>query len=140
MTLGSTRESGGVAATPASGTEPQCPLKCLGYGLFGRGDVTSLGLQYQTGDSVQLLSLGVGTQLPIGQRWRIGPRLRVDQRSLTSDDSQALIYSPSLRAEMRGKHLTFELEGGAELGSRDLGTTSEDSSRYYFSLGYRYDF
>ena len=140
MTLGSTRESGGVAATPASGTDTSVSTQVLGYGLFGRGDVTSLGFQYQTGDSVQMLSLGVGTQLPIGQRWRIGPRLRVDQRSLKSDDSQALIYSPSLRAEMRGKHLTFELEGGAELGSRDLGTTSEDSSRYYFSLGYRYDF
>jgi len=140
MTLGSTRESGGVAATPASGTDTSVSTQVLGYGLFGRGDVTSLGFQYQTGDSVQMLSLGVGTQLPIGQRWRIGPRLRVDQRNLKSDDSQALIYSPSLRAEMRGKHLTFELEGGAELGSRDLGTTSEDSSRYYFSLGYRYDF
>ena len=140
MTLGSTRESGGIAATPSSGTDTAVSTQALGYGLFGRGDVTSLGLQYQTGDSAQMLSLGVGTQLPIGQRWRVGPRLRLDQRKLESDRSTSFTYSPALRAEMRGKHLTFEMEGGAEIGSRDVGTSSEDASRYYFSLGYRYDF
>ncbi|MGB7739525.1 MAG: hypothetical protein WBM03_10450, partial [Steroidobacteraceae bacterium] len=88
----------------------------------------------------RMLSLGVGTQLPIGERWRLGPRLRLDQRKLESDNSTSLVYSPALRAEMRGKHLTFEVEGGAEIGSRDMGTISEDTSRYYFSLGYRYDF
>ena len=140
MTLGSTRESGGIAATPSSGTDTAVSTQALGYGLFGRGDVTSLGLQYQTGDSAQMLSLGVGTQLPIGQRWRVGPRLRLDQRKLESDRSTSFTYSPALRAEMRGKHLTFEMEGGAEIGSRDVGTSSEEASRYYFSLGYRYDF
>ena len=64
MTLGSTRESGGVAATPSSGTDTAVSTQAMGYGLFGRGDVTSLGLQYQTGESSQMLSLGVGTQLP----------------------------------------------------------------------------
>lgn len=140
MTLGSTRESGGVPATPSSGTDTAVSTQAMGYGLFGRGDVTSLGLQYQTGESAQMLSLGVGAQLPVGERWRVGPRLRLDQRKLESDRSTSLVYSPALRAEMRGKHLTFEVEGGAEIGSRDLGTSSEDTSRYYFSLGYRYDF
>ena len=140
MTLGSTRESGGVAATPSSGTDTAVSTQAMSYGLFGRGDVTSLGLQYQTGETSQMLSLGVGTQLPIGERWRVGPRLRLDQRKLETDRSTSLVYSPALRAEMRGKHLTFEVEGGAEIGSRDLGTSSEDASRYYFSLGYRYDF
>jgi hypothetical protein len=140
MTLGSTRESGGVAATPSSGTDTAVSTQAMGYGLFGRGDVTSLGLQYQTGTSAQMISLGVGTQVPVGERWRVGPRLRLDQRKFESDRSTSLVYSPALRAEMRGKHLTFEVEGGAEIGSRDLGTSSEDASRYYFSLGYRYDF
>jgi hypothetical protein len=140
MTLGSTRQSGGVPATPSSGTDTAVSTQALGYGLFGRGDVTSLGLQYQTGESAQVLSLGVGTQLPIGERWRVGPRLRLDQRKLEIDRSTSLTYSPALRAEMRGKHLTFEVEGGAEIGSRDMDTISENASRYYFSLGYRYDF
>jgi len=140
MTLGSTPASGGVAAMPSSGTETAVSTQVLGYGLFGRGDVTSLGLQYQTGETQQMLSVGLGAQVPVGERWRIGPRLRVDQRKLASDDSQSTTYSPALRAELRSKHVTLEMEGGAELGSRDLGTSTEESSRYYLSLGYRYDF
>ena len=92
MTLGSTPESGGVPATPSSGTDTAVSTQVLGYGLFGRGDVTSLGLQYQTGESAQLLSLGVGTQLPIGDRWRVGPRLRLDQRKLDIDRSTSLTF------------------------------------------------
>lgn len=140
LSVDSTPASGGVAAVPASGTDVAVSTQMLGYGLFGRGDVTSAGLQYQSGDSASMLSLGLGTQLPVGAHWRLGPRLRVDQRELEFDGSTAVIYTPSLRAERRGKHLTFEFEGGAEFGSRDLDTGSEDSSRYYFSLGYRYDF
>jgi hypothetical protein len=129
-----------VAATPATGSDTALSTQLLGYGLFGRGDVSSIGLQFQTGESQDMVSLGLGSQLPIGERWRVGPRLRIDQRQLKTDGSDSLSYTPAIRAEMRNKHVTIELEGGAELGSRDLGGATEDSTRYYFSLGYRYDF
>jgi hypothetical protein len=140
MNFGATPASGGVAATPASGSDTAVSTQVLGYGLFGRGDVTSVGAQYQTGENQDMVSLGLACQLPIGERWRLGPRLRIDQRKLKTDDSDALTYTPALRAEMRHKRFTAEFEGGAEFGSRDLGGATEDSSRYYFSLGYRYDF
>jgi hypothetical protein len=140
LTFGATPASGGVPATIEPGTDTAVSTQLLGYGLFSRGDVTSLGFQYQTGDTQQMQSLGLGLQLPLGERWRLGPRLRVDQRKLEADASTSTTYTPALRAEMRGQHLTIEVEGGAELGSRDLGQQTEDSSRYYFSLGYRYDF
>ena len=140
MSFGATPESGGVAATPASGSDTAFSTQLLGYGLLGRGDVNSIGLQFQTGASQDMVSLGLGSQLPIGERWRVGPRLRIDQRQLQTDGSDSLTYTPAVRAEMRSKRVTIELEGGAELGSRDLGGATEDSTRYYFSLGYRYDF
>jgi hypothetical protein len=140
MSFDATPASGGVAATPASGSDNAVSTQLLGYGLLGRGDVTSIGLQYLTGEDQDMVSLGLGSQLPVGERWRIGPRLRIDQRQFNADDSDSLTYTPALRAEMRHKRFTVEFEGGAELGSRDLGGATEDSSRYYFSLGYRYDF
>jgi hypothetical protein len=140
MTLGATPESGGVGATPATGSETSIATQALGYGLFGRGDTTSFGLQFQAGDTAQTISLGLGTQLPVGERWRLGPRLRVDQRDFDVDGSRQLVYSPSMRAELRGAHLTLEFEGGAEFGTRDFGTGSTDTTRHYASLGYRYDF
>jgi hypothetical protein len=138
--LGATPASGGVPATVESGRDSAISTQLLGYGLFGRGDVTSLGLQYQTGDTQEMVSLGLGAQLPIGQRWRIGPRLRLDRRTLEDGDSTTMTWSPTVRAELRGKRLTLELEGGAEIGSRDFASQTEDSARHFFSLGYRYDF
>ena len=140
MTLGATPASGGVAATADSGTDVAVSTQLLGFGLFGRGDVSSLGLQYLSGTSSETLSLGLSSQFPVGELWRIQPRLRVDQRKFDVDNSTQLIYMPTLRTELRVRRFTMELEGGAEIGSRDLGQTSEDTTRYYFSLGYRYDF
>ena len=140
MSLSATPASGGVAETPASGTDLAVSTQALGYGLFGRGDVSSLGLQYQSGDTTDAISLGLNTQFPIGQVWRLGPRLRVDQREFHADGSDQLLYAPSLRTELRWQHLSVEFEGGAEFGQRSLGSASEDTTRYYVSLGYRYDF
>jgi hypothetical protein len=140
MSLGETPASGGVAETPESGMDFVVSTQALGYGLFGRGDVSSLGLQYQTGDTTDTLSLGLNAQFPLGRLWRVGPRLRVDQREFHVDGSEQLLFSPSLRTELRWEHLSLEFEGGAELGERTLDDSSEDTTRYYLSLGYRYDF
>jgi hypothetical protein len=140
VSLSSTPASGGVEATPDTGTDLIASMQTLGYGLFGRGDVSSLGLQYQTGDAIDTVSLGIAVQLPVGQVWRISPRLRLDQRQYHSDGSEQVLYSPGLRTEARWRHLSLEFEGGAELGQRSFGEASEDTTRYYFSLGYRYDF
>ena len=45
--LGATPASGGVPETLDSGMDVIISTQALGYGLFGRGDVSSLGLQYQ---------------------------------------------------------------------------------------------
>ena len=140
MTLGGTPESGGVAATAPGGTDLIVSTQALGYGLFGRGDVSSLGLQFQDGDTTSARSLGLNAQFPVGRAWRIGPRLRIDQREYHLDGSEQLLYAPSLRTELRGRHMSLEFEGGAEFASRSLDAASEDTSRYYLSLGYRYDF
>lgn len=140
MSLGATPASGGVSETPDSGTDLIVSTQALGYGLWGRGDVTSLGLQYQAGDTTDTASLGLNAQFPLGQLWRLGPRLRVDQREFHTDGSTQWLYAPGLRTEVRWEHFSVEFEGGAEFAQRSLGPASEDSTRYYFSLGYRYDF
>ncbi len=140
VTLGPTPASGEVAATPDAGTDLIVSTQALGYGLFGRGDVTSLGLQYQSGEAIDLKSMGLNAQFPLGQAWRIGPRLRVDQRDFHTDGSQQWLYAPGLRTELRWRRMTLEFEGGAEFAQRSLGDADEQTTRYYLSLGYRYDF
>ncbi len=139
VSISETPASGGVDATPDSGTDLIFSTQTMAYGLFGRGDVSSLGLQYQTGDATDTMSLGLYTQLPLGEAWRVSPRIRIDQRQFHGDGSTQLLYAPGLRAEMRWRRFWLELEGGAEIGQRTLGDSSADTTRYYFSLGYRYD-
>jgi hypothetical protein len=139
ISLSATPASGGVEATPASGTDLVVSTQTMGYGLFSQGDVWSLGLQYQTGEATDTASLGLSTQLPLGEAWRLTPRIRVDQRQFHDDGSTQLLYSPGLRAEMRWRRLWLDIEGGVEIGQRTLGDSSADTTRYYFSLGYRYD-
>ena len=140
ITLGETPASGGVDATDGSGSDVIVTSQLMGYGLFGRGDVTSLGLQYQTGESTDTVSAGMYVQLPLGDIWRVIPRLRVDDRTYHADGSQQLLLSPALRAEMRWGRMWLEFEGGAELGQRDFASASTSTSRYFFTAGYRYDF
>jgi hypothetical protein len=139
ISISATPASGGVEATLASGTDMIISTQALAYGLFDRGDVSSLGLQYQTGNASDTISIGLYTQQPIGQAWRISPRLRFDQRTFHADGSKQLLYAPGIRTEMHWQRLWLELEGGAEIGQRTLGDSSADATRYYFSLGYRYD-
>ena len=139
ISISATPASGGVEATLASGTDTIVSTQALAYGLFDRGDVSSLGLQYQTGNASDMISIGLYTQQPIGQAWRISPRLRFDQRKFHADGSKQMLYAPGIRTEMHWQRLWLELEGGAEIGTRTIGDSSADATRYYFSLGYRYD-
>ena len=140
ISVSATPASGGVDSTPDSGMDMVYSTQAMAYGLFGRGDVSSLGLQYQTGDATDTISAGLYTQVPVGEVWLVSPRIRVDQRSFHEDGSTQLLYAPGLRAEMHWKRWWLDLEGGAEFGQRSLADSSADTTRYYFSLGYRYEF
>jgi tetratricopeptide (TPR) repeat protein len=140
LSMDGTPGSGGVEATPDPGTDIVVSTQALGYGLFGRGDVSSIGLLYQTGKQTDAMSLGLNAQFPVGQSWRLGPRLRVDQRRFHVDGSDQLLYAPGLRADLRWQRLSLEFEGGAEFATRTIGDAGQDTSRYFLSLGYRYDF
>jgi hypothetical protein len=138
FSLGATPASGGVPATAASGTETAVTLQGMAFGLLGGSDLSALSLRHQHGRMQDVDSLGVATRLPVAGRMRIGPSVRVDRRQL--DDSRQWQYVPGLRWELTGARYIIDLEGGAELGHRRFDGGREDSSRYYFSLGYRMSF
>jgi hypothetical protein len=140
LSVTGTPASGGVEATADSGTDIVVSTQTIGYGLFGRGDVSSIGLLYQSGEQSDAMSLGLNTQFPVGRSWRLGPRLRVDQRQFHTDGSEQLLYAPGLRVDLRWQRMSLEFEGGAEFAARQIGNAAQDTTRYYLSLGYRYDF
>jgi hypothetical protein len=97
-------------------------------------------LRHQTGASVDIDSVGVTSRFPLWGMWRIGPGVRVDERRTHSDGSTEMLYVPTLRVDLLRGRFLVECELGAELGRRALEQSREDTTRYYFSLGYRLNF
>ncbi len=109
-------------------------------GLFGGNNLSFIELRQQQSPSVDTRSLGLSTRFPLWGSWRIGPRVRVDERDFITDGSRQILYVPTLRIDWQGARMLFELETGAELGRRTLGASREDTTRYYLSVGYRMNF
>jgi len=84
--------------------------------------------------------VGLGTRFPLGQAWRMGPRVRIDSRRMHDDGSRQMLYAPTLRLDLQRARTLFECELGAEIGRRTLSESQENTTRYYFSLGYRLNF
>jgi tetratricopeptide (TPR) repeat protein len=138
--LSGTPASGGIEAIPAPGRDDSVSSEVLLNSLFTAGDVHSVALRYQQGDTATLMSVGLGSRIPVGSALRITSRLRVDHRTLHADNTQEWVYLPSLRLDyVRGRGIV-EFEAGAEIGQRDRANFQENSKRYFFSLGYRLSF
>ena len=138
--VGETPSSGGVAATPKLPLEKSLQLQLIGSSLWKSNDLFVIAGRYQDGARQKTESLLLSSRLPIGSSWRIGPRLRVDHSSSTIDEATELLYVPGLRLDYQRGGTWIELEGGAEIGRRVIPAETENSQRYYFSLGYRMTF
>lgn len=138
--IDATPASGGVEAVPAQPRTDGFSVQLLGSSLLREGDVNVLALRYQSDGVTDLESLGFSSRWPLRGAWRVGPRLRVDRRTLAGDGAQQWVYCPSLRLEYLRARTMFELDLGAERGSADRATGSESSDRYYLGMGYRISF
>lgn len=136
-TVEASPESGGVAATPES-TYNYVSSTLVASSLFREGDVSMLSLRYSESDSTQVTSLTVDSRFPIGRRWRINPRLRVDQRRIMADSSDELLLSPGLRVQFRqNRKWRFELEAGKQFATRETLGADLDRESYFINVGYQ---
>jgi len=139
--LSGTNTSGGVDAIPGTGNEYFYNLQLIGSNLIKSGDISVFGVRYSDTSTSTITSLTLDTRYPIHTVWRINPRFRLDYRNNSNNDSTQWTAAPSLRIDYRWhKHYRLEAEAGGELSTQDLSTTTQNSSSYFFSLGYRADF
>ncbi len=136
-TIESTPDSGGVAATPES-TYNYFSSTLVASSLLREGDVFLFGLRYSSSESTEVVSLTIDSRFPLGRRWRLNPRLRVDQRSINSDGSDEILYTPGLRMQYRhSRRLRVDLEAGKQFASRDAIGGEIDRESYFVNLGYQ---
>jgi maltoporin len=136
-TVDAAPESGGIPAMPeASYTYLSTTL--IASSVFKEGDSTMIGLRYSDSNSAKVTSITIDSRYPVGTRWRINPRLRIDQRQILSDSSDEWQITPGLRVQYRhNRKFRVEFEAGKQFSQRALETSDLDRESYFLSLGYQ---
>jgi len=132
--------SGGVPEIPSSGTQLSLGTQLIATSLLRSGDMSVLGLRRYQNDRTTANTIFVSSRFPLWYGFRIGPRLRLDQREYASDGSSLWMLGPSLRLDWHRKRTTVEFEAGSEFASRERPTEDEKTERFWVSLGYRLAF
>jgi len=136
-TVEATPGSGGIAATPQT-TYTYFSTSLTASSLLKEGDVAMIGLRYSNSESTRVLSLNLDTRFPIGRKFRVNPRLRIDRRDITRDSSHEWIYTPGLRMQYRwNRKFRFELETGKQFVQRETTITDMDRESYFINVGYQ---
>jgi tetratricopeptide (TPR) repeat protein len=135
-----TVDSGGVLAQPSTGMNLIYQMQLYASNLWRSGDFHVVSLAYNDTEIGKTYSLGVTSRVPLSGRWRLGPRLTIDRRTLISDDSTELTLVPSLLLDYQRGRKLVQLEAGGQVGKRDALLQTQKLSRYYVSLAYRIGF
>jgi len=137
---GDTVASGGVAATPDTGTNYFINTQFIANSLLMKNDSNVFGVRYYDTDSSNTISFIVNSRFLVSRKWRLNPRLQYDIYDLSNGRSQQKLRA-LLRTDYRfikkvlfefdiGYDETFETNDGQDAGNNSL----------HFTLGYRWDF
>lgn len=134
-----TVESGGVAATPSTGTELYYSAQLIANDMFNEGDMYIMGLRFADREDSNLYVIDLNSRYPITDAWRVGPRLRLGYRE--GDDLTEYSLLPSVLVDYYWtRDLSLELEVGAQWTETEHARVTEDETEIFFTVGFRYDF
>ena len=138
-----------ISGTPASGALPASPgtgnvyvytLQGIGTGLLTKRDVSVLSLSYLTSDTYDGESIAFNNRTLFQEKWTFDLSLVYYQQrdNLGTDLTR---FTPIVRLGYRWRDkVTFEIEAGMEKGQTTSSTSTEDTTRNFYMLGYRWDF
>lgn len=129
-----------VDGIPATGREVIASIQLFAASIMRSGDISIIGLRRQSGGVIETNSLGLSSRVPIWAGLLFGPQLRVDQRQYQIDDSTLWLYAPSLRLTLNKRTFQLDVEAGSEISKRNTQPMKQDSTRYFYNLGYRWQF
>jgi tetratricopeptide (TPR) repeat protein len=158
--LSSTPASGGVPAVPSPGSYVTVSTQFLGGGWLVSGDMNVVGLSYASQGGAHTESLYMNARYALGSHWSLGPRLNVDRVSGATSSSpitNGWSASPALLGDWRFKVGLVDFEVGYSRSAQSLlpgaingggpaqpgplpPTTSQETRRFWFSVGYNVSF
>ena len=113
----------------------------VGNDLVKSGDLFSAGLRYTDAERMDITSVLLRGRVPVNDRLRLTPQLRLDYRDRDDGSSQRRLI-PSLFTTYRlTKGTSLELDIGVEFSHLDSDGSGDRDDRFlYLSAGYRHDF
>lgn len=138
--ISGTPVSGTLLASVGTGSVYVYTLQGIATGLLTQRDVSVLSLSYLTGQTYDGESIAFNNRTLIQETWTIDLSLNY---YLQKDNLgiELTRLTPRVRIGYRWRDkITFELEVGLEKGTTTSSTQTEDTTRSFYTLGYRWDF
>lgn len=133
--LSGTDESFGVPGFDGTDVESSLSLQLMGNDLWWERDLSWYTLRYARLSASDLVAATAETRIPVGERWRIRPRLQVYQRTFTLSDGREQSVQPQIRVEyFPDKSWLFELDVGSEILSVEQNGVTVDRTDYLIYL------
>ena len=138
--IGETEASGGVPATPDTGTDYYLTTQLIGSSLLMKNDTNVFGVRYYKTDPSDTISFIANSRFPITRNWRVNPRLQYDIRQLKDGQSRKLLRA-LFRTNYRFRsNVRFDFEIGYDTNSGENVSQLLGDSSLFFTLGYRWDY
>ncbi len=133
--IGGTPASGGVAATPATGTQYYLSTQLIGRSMLWQDDISIIGLTATKTETLKAVGMNFNSRVPRSY-WQFNPRVSLEYRDDSGIQEQYVVFSPSMIVDyQRWRNHTLEFEAGGQYTSR-----ANVPQGYYISLSYRWDF
>jgi hypothetical protein len=137
---GTTALEGILAATPSRGTEKSVTGQVIGSSIYSLGDVWSASVTYSSGNAAIGNSLYLYNHKQFNSGWMMDASL---QLSSFRDQlgGKTTRKSPMLRGAYRFREqFYFDVDGGIEYNDYSGPQSNTKTTRYFTSLGLRWDF
>lgn len=138
--ISGTDAAGSLPATPGTSNTLVYTLQGIASGLLAQRDINVLSFSYLDNPTYTGESASITNRTLYRDKWTGDFALRFyTQHDSTGTDTTR--WNPSIRVGYAWRQqLTFEAEIGVEKTRTSAATDTQDATRYYYSLGYRWDF
>lgn len=129
-----------IPATGRNGPDYLYSAQVIASNYFLERDINILGLRYSDRETRDSVMVFYNNRFAWGKDWRIGPRIQREDAVITSNNSKLVRMNYVLKLDYRLlKKVSLEGEFGYET-NRYSGGTNPDYDRFYFYVGYFWDF
>lgn len=136
----STEGAGAQPATENSGSTITYSLQAIGTGILLPRDIAVFNFSHINSKTFNGQSFGVSNRSILRDKWTLEPSLRYYQQE-DNLKTKLTRVSPTIKLGYKWKEsVTLEVEAGMEKTETRSSTQVEDSTRTFYSLGYRWDF